>query len=53
MPVALYNLRNTDDPKDLEYRVEDRITEHSEDIQLKLTTILNLSKANRVNSLIT
>lgn len=30
-----YNPRNTDDPKDIEYRVEDRIEEHSEDVQLK------------------
>jgi len=35
VPVAPYNARNTDDPKDIEYRVEDRITEHSEDVQLK------------------
>ena len=35
VPVAPYNPRNTDDPKDIEYRVEDRIEEHSEDVQLK------------------
>jgi hypothetical protein len=34
VPVAPYNARNTDDPKDIEYRVEDRIREHSEDVQL-------------------
>jgi len=28
-----YNARNTDDPKDIEYRVEARIDEHSEDVQ--------------------
>ena len=35
VPVAPYNSRNTDDPLDIEYRIEDRITEHSEDVQLK------------------
>ena len=35
MPVVPYNPRNTDDPKDIEYRVEDRIEQHSEDVQLK------------------
>ena len=33
--VAPYNARNTDDPLDIEYRVEDRIDEHSEDAQFK------------------
>ena len=31
--VAPYNARNTDDPKDIEYRVQDRIEEHSEDVR--------------------
>jgi hypothetical protein len=35
VPIAPYNPRNADDPLDIEYRVENRITEHSEDIQLK------------------
>jgi hypothetical protein len=35
VPVAPYNPRNTDDPLDIEYRVEAHITEHSEDVQLK------------------
>ena len=35
MPVAPYNPRNTDGPKDTAYSVEDRIEEHSEDVQLK------------------
>jgi len=35
VPVAPYNARNTDDPKDIEYRVEARIDEHSEDVQLE------------------
>jgi hypothetical protein len=35
VPVAPYNPRNTDEPLDIEYRVEDRITDHSEDVQLK------------------
>ncbi len=39
MPVAPYNPRNTDGPKDLAYRVEDRITEHGEDAQLKQSTL--------------
>jgi len=34
-----YNARNTDDPKDIEYRVEARIDEHSEDVQLKQSTL--------------
>ena len=39
VPVAPYNARNTDDPKDIEYRVEDRIEQHSEDVQLKQSTL--------------
>ena len=35
VPVAPYNARNADDPKDIEYRVEDRIEKHSEGVQLK------------------
>lgn len=35
VPVALYNPRKTDDPLDIEYRVEDRIKERSNEIQLK------------------
>ena len=35
VPIAPYNPRNTDDPLDIEYRVEDRIEEHSADVQLK------------------
>ena len=35
VPVAPYNPRNTDDPLDIEYRVEDRIETHSESVQLK------------------
>ena len=35
VPIAPYNPRNTDDPLNIEYRVEDRIDEHSEDVQLK------------------
>mgnify|MGYP000082527056 FL=1 len=33
--VAPYNPRSTDDPLVIEYRVEDRIEEHSEDVPLK------------------
>jgi hypothetical protein len=32
VPFPPYNPRNTDDPKDIEYRVEDYIEEHSEDV---------------------
>ncbi|EMA56087.1 transposase IS4 family protein [Halococcus thailandensis JCM 13552] len=32
--IAPYNPRNTGDPLDIEYRVEERIDEHSEDVQL-------------------
>ncbi len=39
VPVAPYNPRNTNDPKGIEYGVEDRITEHSEDVQLKQSTL--------------
>jgi len=39
VPVAPYNPRNTDDPKDIEYRVEDRIKEHSDDVQLKQSVL--------------
>jgi len=39
VPVIPYNARNTDDPKDIEYRVEARIDEHSEDVQLKQSTL--------------
>jgi hypothetical protein len=39
LPIAPYNTRNTDDQKDIEYRVEDRIKQHSEDVQLKQSTL--------------
>jgi hypothetical protein len=39
VPVAPHNARNTDEPKDIEYRVEDCIEEHSEDVQLKQSTL--------------
>jgi hypothetical protein len=46
VPIAPYNPRNTDDPLDIEYRVEDHITEHSEDVQLK-QSILDETYNNR------
>ncbi len=46
VPIAPYNPRNTDDPKDIEYRVEDRIGGHSEDVQLK-QSILDETYNNR------
>jgi hypothetical protein len=39
VPIAPYNPRNTDDPKDIKYRVEDRIEEHGEDVQLKQSVL--------------
>ena len=39
VPVAPYNPRNTDDPLDIEYRVEDRIKEHGEDVHFKQSTL--------------
>jgi len=35
VPIPPYNPRSSDDPRDIEYRAEDSIEEHSEDIQLK------------------
>jgi hypothetical protein len=34
VPIAPDNPRNTADPTDIEYRVEDRIKEYNEDVQL-------------------
>ncbi len=39
VPVAPFNVRNTDDPKDIKYRIEDCIEQHSKDIQLKQSTL--------------
>ena len=39
VPIAPYSPRNTDDPKAIEYRVEDRIEGHSADVQLKQSTL--------------
>ena len=39
VPVAPYNPRNTDDPLDIEYRIENRIKEHGEDVQLKQSVL--------------
>ncbi len=39
IPIALYNARNTDNPKAIEYKGEDHIEGHSEDVQLKQTTL--------------
>jgi len=39
VPVAPYNARNTDDPKDIEYRVEARIDEHSGTFSWKQSTL--------------
>jgi len=37
--MAPYNPRNTNDPLDIEYRIEDRIEHHCEDIQLKQSVL--------------
>jgi hypothetical protein len=34
VPISPYNPRNTDDPPDIEYRVEERIKEHSDTVRL-------------------
>jgi len=39
VPVAPYNVRSTDDSKDIEYRAKDRIEQHSEDAQLNQSTL--------------
>jgi len=39
VPIAPCNARNTDNPLDIAYRVEDRIEEHSKDVQLKRSTL--------------
>ncbi|MCL9815316.1 transposase [Natranaeroarchaeum aerophilus] len=39
VPIAPYNPRNTDDPLEIEYRVEDRIDKHAEDIGLKQSVL--------------
>ncbi len=39
VPIVPYNPRNTDDPKDIEYRVENLIEKYSEDVQLKQSTL--------------
>ncbi len=39
VPVVPYNARNTDDPKNIKYRVENRIKKHSEDVHLKQSTL--------------
>jgi len=39
VPVAPYNPRNTDDPLEVDYRVEDRIKEHSDTVHLRRKTL--------------
>jgi hypothetical protein len=39
VPVAPYNPRNTDDPLDIEYRIEDRIENHTDDVHLKQSVL--------------
>ena len=39
VPVAPYNPRNTNDPLDIEYRIEDRIENHADDIHLKQSVL--------------
>jgi len=46
VPIAPYNLRSTDGPKEIKHRIEDPITEYSEDVQLK-QSILDEAYNNR------
>jgi len=39
VPLAPYNARNADDPKEIEYRVEARIEKHSKEVQMKQSTL--------------
>jgi hypothetical protein len=39
VPIARHKPRNTDDPLDIEYGVEDRFEKHSEDVQLKRSVL--------------
>jgi hypothetical protein len=39
VPAAPYNAQNTEGPKDIKYRVDDRTEQHSEDVQLKQSTL--------------
>jgi hypothetical protein len=39
LPIAPYNPRNTDDPLDIEFRIEDQIEEHGDEIQLKQSVL--------------
>lgn len=43
--VVTYNPRNTDDPKDIEYAVEDCIDEHNEDARLQRSILENRTTA--------
>lgn len=44
VPIAAYNPRNMDNSLDIEYRVEDRVTEHREDISLKQSVLAETYK---------
>lgn len=44
VPIAPYNPRNTTDPLDIEYRVENRISEFTEDVTLKRSTVAETYK---------
>jgi hypothetical protein len=35
VPIAPYNKRNTDDPHDIDYRIEQRIKEHSDTVRVR------------------
>ena len=53
VPIAPYNPQNNDNPKDIEYKIEDRITEHSEAVHLKRSmldeTYNNRTSVERTN----
>ena len=44
VPIAPYNARNTTDPLDIEYRIEDRINEFTEDVTLKRSILAETYK---------
>ncbi len=44
VPIAPYNPRNTSEPLDIEYRVENRISEFTEDVTLKRSILADTYK---------
>ena len=44
MPIAPYNPRNTTDPLDIEYRVEDRVSKYTKTVTLKRSNLAETYK---------